>query len=275
MTAPVAAARSASSSCAVSRRSTAAVPVMTSHEGAAGPVRLAGACLCDRLALPGRRSVRRSARDAAARVRHRLQCDVQRAHGSGLLADAVATASDPSTHRRSLSLGPRRCWARRAHRGTDSRQCWPARSSGEVRARGASNRGPRLRGLMAHESYARRGPRSCSAAVARCSVRKHDRGPRARTNVARYVKTSPLARGRGGMTRAVVVASIRGRIVTLRPADNGSGFTSSDVVALATAAALLPRVTKGGVVIGLSMLPDFEAMAESRRVVVQRTGRAT
>jgi hypothetical protein len=77
------------------------------------------------------------------------------------------------------------------------------------------------------------------------------------------------------VSRPVIVANIRGRVVHLRPIDNGSQFTTADVAALASAAALLPRVTNGAVSLGLSELADFEAMAESRRIVVQRTRQTT
>jgi hypothetical protein len=77
------------------------------------------------------------------------------------------------------------------------------------------------------------------------------------------------------VSRPVIVANIRGRVVHLRPIDNGSQFTTADVAALASAAALLPRVTNGAVLLGLSELADFEAMAESRRIVVQRTRQTT
>lgn len=70
--------------------------------------------------------------------------------------------------------------------------------------------------------------------------------------------------------RAVVLAGIRGRVVRLVPVDNGSGTVLADVVALARAAALDPRVANGGALLPLRSLPDFEAMAETRGVVVVR-----
>jgi len=70
--------------------------------------------------------------------------------------------------------------------------------------------------------------------------------------------------------RAVVLAGIRGRVVRLVPVDNGSGTVLADVVALAHAAALEPRVANGAALLPLRLLPDFEAMAETRGVVVVR-----
>lgn len=71
--------------------------------------------------------------------------------------------------------------------------------------------------------------------------------------------------------RRVVIADVRGRTVHLKPAQNGSGMSPADVRALATAAALVPHTTPSSTFIGLSALPDFEAMCEVSDVVVQRT----
>jgi hypothetical protein len=73
--------------------------------------------------------------------------------------------------------------------------------------------------------------------------------------------------------RAVVFADIRGRVARLVPIDNGSGYVLADVVALARAAALEPRVSNGAALLSLRSLPDFEAMAELKRVVVIRRAR--
>ena len=77
------------------------------------------------------------------------------------------------------------------------------------------------------------------------------------------------------MRRQVVLAVITGRTVRLEPVDNGAGLTTMRIRALATAAAIEPRCTARSTLIGLRRLPDFEAMAELRGVVVQRIDRTT
>jgi hypothetical protein len=72
--------------------------------------------------------------------------------------------------------------------------------------------------------------------------------------------------------RAVVVADVRRRVVALRAVDNGSGFGFADVGRLVLSAGVTPRAAGSGYLIGLSELPDVEALAEYRGVVVQRTG---
>jgi len=72
--------------------------------------------------------------------------------------------------------------------------------------------------------------------------------------------------------RRVVIADVRGRTVYLKPVDNGSGMSLADVRALVTSAALLPHTTPTSTLIGLSELPDFEAMCQVAGVVCQRTG---
>jgi hypothetical protein len=70
--------------------------------------------------------------------------------------------------------------------------------------------------------------------------------------------------------RAVVIATIRGRTVALSAAQNGAGLTNTDVRALAVSAGLKPRHTPRTTFVGLSELPDLEALCEYRGVVVQR-----
>jgi len=73
--------------------------------------------------------------------------------------------------------------------------------------------------------------------------------------------------------RVVIVATVTGRTVGLKSVTNGSAFGPADVRRLALDAGLDPRTTPSSVVIGLSRLPDLEALAEFRGIVVQRTGR--
>lgn len=71
--------------------------------------------------------------------------------------------------------------------------------------------------------------------------------------------------------RPVVVVTVQGRTVRLTVANNGAAFTVDDVAQLARLAGLEPRVVRASlVVLPLSALPDFEAAAKVRRVVVQR-----
>ena len=70
--------------------------------------------------------------------------------------------------------------------------------------------------------------------------------------------------------RFVVLAAAQETFTRLEVAPNGSGRSVSDLSALATAAAILPRVTPRGVWIRTVELPDFEALCEVRGVVVQR-----
>lgn len=70
--------------------------------------------------------------------------------------------------------------------------------------------------------------------------------------------------------RPVVVVAIQGRVVRLAVIDNGAAYTYLDVAELCRTAGLEPRVSRGAVVIGLSSLPDLEALARIRGVVVQR-----
>jgi hypothetical protein len=69
--------------------------------------------------------------------------------------------------------------------------------------------------------------------------------------------------------RAVVIATIKGRTVALSAAQNGV-LTNTDVRALAVSAGLQPRHTPRTTFVGLSELPDLEALCEYRGVVVQR-----
>ena len=75
--------------------------------------------------------------------------------------------------------------------------------------------------------------------------------------------------------RVVILATVTGRTVGLKSVTNGAGFGPADVRRLAVDAALDPRTTPSSVVIGLSRLPDLEALAEYRGIVVQRVGRVT
>lgn len=70
--------------------------------------------------------------------------------------------------------------------------------------------------------------------------------------------------------RRVVIATIRGRTVALAAVLDASGFTNSDVRSLCVTAAIEPRTTAHATFIGLSELPDLEALCEVRGVVVVR-----
>jgi hypothetical protein len=75
--------------------------------------------------------------------------------------------------------------------------------------------------------------------------------------------------------RVVIVATVTGRTVGLKSADNGSSFGPADVRRLAVDAGLSPQGTARSVYIGLSALPDFEAASEHAGYVVVRTGRGS
>lgn len=70
--------------------------------------------------------------------------------------------------------------------------------------------------------------------------------------------------------RFVVLADPHPAGCRLTVAPNGSGRTATDVAALATAAALIPRVSPRAVWIRTSELPDFEALCSVRNVTVVR-----
>jgi hypothetical protein len=72
----------------------------------------------------------------------------------------------------------------------------------------------------------------------------------------------------------VIFATVRGRTVGLKSGDNGSAFTLADVRRLAVDAGLDPQGTERSCYIGLSALPDLEAIAEHRGIVVVRISRA-
>jgi len=74
--------------------------------------------------------------------------------------------------------------------------------------------------------------------------------------------------------RPVILATVTGRSVALRAVDNGSGLDLAGVRRLALDAGLEPQGTARSCFLGLSSLPDLEALAEYRGIVVQRTGRA-
>ena len=69
--------------------------------------------------------------------------------------------------------------------------------------------------------------------------------------------------------RQVMLATIRGRVVSLSPVDNGA-MTVADVRALVALATGEGRNTARGSIVGLSRLADVEALAEHRGVVVVR-----
>lgn len=69
--------------------------------------------------------------------------------------------------------------------------------------------------------------------------------------------------------RQVMLATIRGRVVSLSPVDNGA-MTVADVRALVTLATGEGRSNARGSIVGLSRLADVEALAEHRGVVVVR-----
>jgi hypothetical protein len=73
--------------------------------------------------------------------------------------------------------------------------------------------------------------------------------------------------------RPVITASVRGRTVALRAVTNASGWTRYDVERLVTSAGLFPRTASDAVFVGLSELPDVEAMAEHSGVIVVRMER--
>ena len=73
--------------------------------------------------------------------------------------------------------------------------------------------------------------------------------------------------------RVVIIATVTGRTVSLKSVRNGSGYGPAEVRRLAVDAGLDPRTTPSSCYIGLSALPDLEALAEFRGIVVQRSTR--
>lgn len=70
--------------------------------------------------------------------------------------------------------------------------------------------------------------------------------------------------------RPVVAVSIRGSIARLAVVDNGSAYTTTDLVEIARATGAHPRLVVGAVLVPARSLPDVEALARVRGVVVQR-----
>lgn len=69
--------------------------------------------------------------------------------------------------------------------------------------------------------------------------------------------------------RLVIVADLHHGACRLSVAPNGNPASPSDVAAIATAAAIIPRVTPRGVWITRSEFPDFEAMCQHRGITLR------
>ena len=70
--------------------------------------------------------------------------------------------------------------------------------------------------------------------------------------------------------RPVVIVTVAGRLARLTVAANGSGYTLRDVVELARVAGIDARSARGAVLVPVRSLPDLEALARLRSVVIHR-----
>lgn len=77
------------------------------------------------------------------------------------------------------------------------------------------------------------------------------------------------------LPRAVVTVATSGSHARLTVVANGAPYTVDDLLDLARAAGLEPRRARGVVLVPLRRLPDVEAMAKVRRVILQRKKGAT